>query len=314
MTVEPFVHPKGLCESPHLGPGTRVWAFAHVLPGARIGADCNICDHVFVENDVTLGDRVTVKSGVQLWDGVRLGHDVFVGPNATFTNDLFPRSKVYPERFAETVVEDGASIGANATILAGVTIGRDAMVGAGSVVTRSVPARAVVMGNPARVVRFAVEAGAEGGTKGAAGSDAPSQPEPARSETFPDVHTFRTVEDPRGSLTIADFAADLPFHPARVFFVHGVPGQQTRGEHAHIRCSQFLIAVSGSLDVLVDDGHRRTTLTLEGPGMGVNVPPLTWGAQFNHSPDCVLLVFASEPYDADDYIHDYGTFLRRVRS
>lgn len=147
-----FVHDRGLCESSDVGPGTRIWAFTHVLPGARIGADCNICDHVFVENDVVVGDRVTVKCGVQLWDGTRLADDVFVGPNVTFTNDPFPRSRIHPPFFPSTVVERGASIGANATILPGLTIGREAMIGAGAVVTRDVPPRAVVIGNPARVV------------------------------------------------------------------------------------------------------------------------------------------------------------------
>ncbi|RUW40276.1 acyltransferase, partial [Mesorhizobium sp. M8A.F.Ca.ET.021.01.1.1] len=126
-----FVHEQGICESPHIGQGTRIWAFAHVLPGAVIGADCNICDHVFIENDVVIGNDVTIKSGVQLWDGLRLGNRVFVGPNATFTNDRFPRSKEYPEAFLLTTVEDGASIGANATILPGIIIGRQAMIGAG---------------------------------------------------------------------------------------------------------------------------------------------------------------------------------------
>jgi acetyltransferase-like isoleucine patch superfamily enzyme len=151
-----FIHEKALVEpGAHIGAGTRIWAFAHVLPGARIGSDCNICDHVFIENDVVIGDRVTVKSGVQLWDGVRLEDDVFVGPNATFTNDKFPRSKVYSDRFAgETVVKHGASIGANATILPGLTIGAGSMVGAGAVVTRDVPAKAVVVGNPARIVGY----------------------------------------------------------------------------------------------------------------------------------------------------------------
>src|SRR6188768_3268196 len=106
-----FVHPHALCESTAVGENTRIWAFAHVLPGASIGRDCNICDHVFIENDVVLGDRVTIKSGVQLWDGLRLGDDVFVGPNATFANDRFPRSKQYPEAFLPTIVADGASIG-----------------------------------------------------------------------------------------------------------------------------------------------------------------------------------------------------------
>ena len=147
-----FVHPRGICESSEVGDGTRIWAFAHVLAGARIGAECNICDNVFIENDVVVGDRVTVKSGVQLWDGLRVGDDVFIGPNATFTNDPFPRSKVYEHEVAVARVEDGASIGANATILPGVTIGARAMVGAGSVVTRDVPAGAIVAGNPARVV------------------------------------------------------------------------------------------------------------------------------------------------------------------
>ena len=152
MTV--FVHEHGLCESATVGDGTRIWAFAHVLPGARIGADCNICDHVFVENDVVVGDRVTVKCGVQLWDGIRLADDVFVGPNATFTNDPFPRSKVYPASFPETTVGPGASLGANATILPGPPIGRDAMVGAGAVVTKDVPPHAIVVGNPARIVGY----------------------------------------------------------------------------------------------------------------------------------------------------------------
>jgi acetyltransferase-like isoleucine patch superfamily enzyme len=150
--VTHFVHPQGICETSDVGGGTRIWAFAHVLGGARIGADCNVCDHVFIENDVVVGDRVTVKSGVQLWDGLRVGDDVFIGPNATFTNDHFPRSKRYEHETLVTRIEDGASVGANATILPGLTIGARAMVGAGSVVTHDVPAGAIVVGNPARVV------------------------------------------------------------------------------------------------------------------------------------------------------------------
>src|SRR6187397_2846227 len=132
-----FVHPQALCESAAIGENTRVWAFAHVLPGARIGTDCNICDHVFVENDVVLGDRVTVKSGVQLWDGLRVADDVFIGPNATFSNDKYPRSKQHQAPMA-THLERGASIGAGAVVLPGVRIGARAMVGAGAVVTRDV--------------------------------------------------------------------------------------------------------------------------------------------------------------------------------
>ncbi len=148
------MHEQGLCESEKVGAGTPIWAFAHVLPEAVIGADCNVRDHVFVENDVVVGDRVTIKCGVQLWDGVRVGNDVFIGPNVTFTNDRFPRSKVYPEKFLQTVVRDGASIGANATILPGIVIGKNAMIGSGSVVTSDVPANAYVSGNPATLVEM----------------------------------------------------------------------------------------------------------------------------------------------------------------
>lgn len=149
----PLVHSHALVESDRIGERTRIWAFVHILPGARIGSDCNICDHVFIENDVHVGDRVTIKSGVQLWDGVRLADDVFVGPNATFTNDLMPRSRNPDFVPLETNVEAGASIGANATILPGLTIGARSMVAAGAVVTRNVPPDTLVAGNPARALR-----------------------------------------------------------------------------------------------------------------------------------------------------------------
>jgi len=149
-----FVHPQAICESSFIGANTRIWAFAHVLPQAVIGGDCNICDSVFIENDVVVGDRVTIKCGVQLWDGIEIEDDVFVGPNVTFTNDKFPRSKIYPESFAHTVIRKGASIGANATILPGITVGVNAMIGAAAVVTRSVPPNAIVIGNPAKIVGY----------------------------------------------------------------------------------------------------------------------------------------------------------------
>lgn len=148
-----FIHSHALVESEHIGEQTRIWAFVHILPNAVIGSDCNICDHVFIENDVIIGDRVTIKCGVQVWDGVRLENDVMVGPNATFTNDLFPRSKKTFE-LRQTIVKCGASIGANATILCGLTIGEGAMIGAGSVVICDIPPKAVVVGNPGRIIRY----------------------------------------------------------------------------------------------------------------------------------------------------------------
>lgn len=148
-----FQHPNALVESQSIGSGTRIWAFVHVLSGAKVGENCNICDHVFIENDVFIGDRVTIKCGVQIWDGIRLEDDVFVGPNATFTNDRFPRSKA-PFNVMKTVVKKGATIGANSTILPGIIIGENAMVGAGAVVTKDVPPFALVLGNPARITKM----------------------------------------------------------------------------------------------------------------------------------------------------------------
>jgi UDP-2-acetamido-3-amino-2,3-dideoxy-glucuronate N-acetyltransferase len=152
VAESPYIHEHALVESESIGPGTRVWAFAHVMPGAVIGADCNVCDHTYVEGGVVVGDRVTIKSGVYLWDGVRIEDDVFIGPQATFTNDPFPRSR-QPFECPTTTVRRGASVGAGAVILPGLTIGERAMVGAGAVVTKDVPDHAVVVGNPARVVQ-----------------------------------------------------------------------------------------------------------------------------------------------------------------
>ena len=147
------IHPTSDVQSPHIGEGTVIWQFVVILPGARLGRDCNINAHVFIENDVQVGDRCTIKNGVQLWDGITLEDNVFIGPNATFTNDPFPRSKLPIKQFIRTLVKCGASIGANATILPGVTIGENALVGAGAVVTKDVPPDTVVVGNPARAVR-----------------------------------------------------------------------------------------------------------------------------------------------------------------
>lgn len=147
-----FVHAKGLCESDRVGAGTRVWAFAQVMSGAEVGRDCNICGHSFIESGAILGDRVVIKNGVQVWDGVRIEDDVFVGPNATFTNDLKPRAARPREQLEllPTRVERGATLGANVTIVCGHVIGREAFVAAGAVVVKDVAANALVAGNPAR--------------------------------------------------------------------------------------------------------------------------------------------------------------------
>ncbi len=146
------IHPQALIEkNVMIGANTRIWAFSHILSNVMIGADCNICDHTLIESGVSIGDRVTIKSGVYLWTGLKIEDDVFIGPCAAFTNDKRPRSKQYPESYPTILLQQGCSIGANATILPDIKIGQWAMVGAGSVVTKDVPAYALVYGNPARI-------------------------------------------------------------------------------------------------------------------------------------------------------------------
>jgi UDP-2-acetamido-3-amino-2,3-dideoxy-glucuronate N-acetyltransferase len=159
--VSVFVHPQGLCESDEVGEGTRVWAFAHVMKGARIGRDCNVGGGAFVEAGAVIGDRVTIKNHVLIWDRVTIEDEVFLGPNAVFTNDLAPRAAIKKSRedFLPTHVERGASLGAQVTVVCGVRIGRHALIGAGAVVTRDVPAHALMVGNPARRIGWVCRCG-----------------------------------------------------------------------------------------------------------------------------------------------------------
>ncbi len=292
-------------ESSEVGAGTRVWAFAHILQGARIGADCNICDHTFIEGGAVVGDRVTLKCGVHLWDGVTLEDDVFVGPNAAFANDPFPRSGRRPAEFSKTLVRRGASIGANATLLPGVTVGAGAMVGAGAVVTRDVPPRAVVMGNPAVVTGFTRH------EPRACVSDA--RPTSARGMTAliagAGLYELPRVTDQRGHLSFAELGRSLPFAVVRYFLVFGVPSREIRGEHAHRMLHQFLVCVHGNCSVRLFDGDAGEEVLLNRPDLGLHVPPMVWTTEYKYSPDAVLLALASDIYREDDYIRDVDEYL-----
>lgn len=302
-----FVHPSSEVTSQQVGDGTRIWQYCVVLEGAKIGKDVNLCSHCFVENDVVVGDRVTIKCGVQLWDGVTIDDDVFVGPNVTFTNDRFPRSKDFPEQFLQTRIRKGASIGAGATLLPGITVGSGAMVGAGAVVTRSVPPNAVVVGSPARVVSYT-----NLNSPGDAVEATPQIEEPGRVELGVGgsyLSQMKWVTQPAGQLSVGEFAQDVPFVAKRYFIISGVPSTEVRGAHAHHQCEQFLICVKGSCHALVDDGLSRTEVILDAPNKGLYMPTMTWGSQYRYSNDAVLLVFASEPYQDSDYIRDYAEFV-----
>jgi UDP-2-acetamido-3-amino-2,3-dideoxy-glucuronate N-acetyltransferase len=311
MTAQ--IHPLADVQSSNIGENTRIWQFCVIFSQAQIGGNCNICANVLIENDVVIGNNVTVKNGVQLWDGLRIEDNVFIGPNATFTNDLMPRSKVYPAQNLQTVIKAGASIGANATILIGVTVAEGAVVVAGAVVTRSVPANAIVEGNPALIVGY-TNTMLEETTKHQISKTNRKLPfAESTSVKGVEIHQFPMIPDLRGNLTVGEFDRHIPFIPKRYFMVFDVPSRETRGEHAHRECHQFLICIRGSCAVLADDGVNRTEVLLDSPDKGVYLPPMVWGVQYKYSKDAVLLVFASHYYDAADYIRNYSDFIEFFR-
>lgn len=247
---------------------------------AAFGLDCIIPDDTRIESGVTLAQRV-----------------ILAGDNI--------------------VIRSNARLDSACVIAEGVTIGQGAWVRAGAVVLRSIPPNAIVEGNPAQVVGYVDRATQE------------QRPDPrlidihsfgnlARPARIPlDVggsalYSMRRVTDSRGSLTVGEVPTEVPFAPARYFAVFGVPSIELRGEHAHKQCQQFLICLHGSCRVLLDDGERRCEVTLDHPDMGVYMPAMIWGTQYRYSPDAVLLVFASRPYEADDYLRTYDEFLAEI--
>jgi UDP-2-acetamido-3-amino-2,3-dideoxy-glucuronate N-acetyltransferase len=293
-----FKHELAVVETASVGKGTQVGAFVHVLPGAKIGSDCNICDHTFIADDVVIGDRVTINCGVRLCDGVRLEAGVFIGPNASFTND----GRNSDTGIACTTVKAGASIGANATVVSGIAIGEHASVGAGAVVMRSVPAWAIVTGNPARITGYVGAVPNQPGRAVSVPAQLGAHPSQVEGVT---LYRLPLVQDLRGHLSAAE---NLPFEIKRYFLVFQVPTREARGEHAHRKLHQFLVCVHGECHLIVDDGRRREEIVLDSPSLGVHLCPMVWGIQYQYSSDAVLLVFASDVYQPEDYIREYEEF------
>ena len=306
-----YIHPSSDVKAKVIGVGTNIWQFCVVFEGAKIGKNCNICAHVLIEGDVLIGDNVTVKSGVQLWNGITIEDDVFIGPNVTFTNDISPRSKIYPKDFLKTVVKKGASIGANATILPGLEIGAGAMIGAGAVVTKSVPSNAKIMGNPGKIIGY-IDSATNLNTS-IVKSSIDSISHGTQKFNRLGEQTLPVYSDIRGSLTVGNFEDEIPFIPRRYFMVFGVPTSQTRGQHAHWKCQQYLICINGSCNVLLNDGGSQKVINLTSLNIGLYIPPMIWAEQYDFSPDAILLVFASHLYEASDYIREYSEYFKIVK-
>lgn len=250
-------------------------------------------------NDLCIGPEVLLRAALTIADGVQ------VGPRAIFADDAD----------GQTVVRSGVRIGASAIIGAGIEIGQGAQIRAGAVVVSNVPPNAIVEGNPARITGYVRTPDMAGIAPVArlvgTGDEAPSvQPLGIGGAA---LHRMRRVADIRGALTVGEVDKELPFRPRRYFLVFDVPSQELRGEHAHRTCHQFLLCVHGSCNLLLDDGMSRCEVTLDRPDLGVHMPPMIWGTQYRYSPDAVLLVFASEPYDPGDYIRTYDDFLKALQ-
>lgn len=306
--AESFIrHPQAIVESTRVGPGTRIGPFAHIQQGASIGRDSSISGHVLIEDGAVVGNRVTIQSGVQLCAGVRIEDDVFIGANAAFASALAQQNGrgLAPDSRTCTVVKRGASIGANATILPGITVGENAVVAPGAVVTLHVPRNAVVSGNPAIISSYVDVRPARAATlrMDAEAGVPPVLAGGARLIRVPGVL------DLRGNLVHITSGAEIPFQIQRAFFVYGVPSRDVRGEHAHRALHQLLICVHGVCHIIVDDGRQRDELILDDPTVGLYIPPMVWSIQYKYSPDAVLAVLASAPYDPADYIRDYDEYL-----
>lgn len=289
------------CESADVGADLEMGAFVHVSRTARVGAGVRLGDHVRVSDDVQVGDRCTIGPGAQLGSGTRIESDCVLGASVTCGG---------PDDVDKIVViRERARVGSGAVICGGVTIGRGARVEPGSVVTRSVPANAIVEGHPARISGYTTS-DQRPAPNAAAPSEAGSRELAVGGAS---IHRLRSVRDLRGELSVGEFERELPFLPHRYFLVYDVPSVEARGEHAHRECHQFLICVRGAISVALDDGVVREEVRLDHPSLGVHIPPMVWALQYKHTPDAVLLVFASHHYDGSDYIRDHDSFLKLAK-
>lgn len=287
----------------HIGKNTLLGDGASIREQCRIGEYCIISRYVTLNYNARIGDRTKIMDGTHITGDSITGSDVFVSILVGTTNDNVVRSG-FGSHIAGPVIEDGTVIGAGATILPGVKLGEGSTVGAGSVVTKDVPPAAKAIGVPAKVIGYA---GASRATAKVFDT-ATAIPLATSRVNGVTVHQMPRIVDIRGNLTVGEFERSIPFPAKRYFMVFDVPNAETRGEHAHKECHQFLICVRGSCALVADDGKERQEFLLDRPDIGVHLSPMVWGIQYRYSADALLLVFASHYYDTSDYIRSYSEF------
>jgi UDP-2-acetamido-3-amino-2,3-dideoxy-glucuronate N-acetyltransferase len=296
------IHATALVESDEIAADVRIGPFCHVERGAVIGRGSRLSEKVLVRSGAVVGEGVMLDAGAYVDGGVRIGAGVEIGRNVVLGASDGSGS-------GETVVGTGAIIGANSTIVQGIRVGSRAMVRPGAAVFSAVPPRAIVQGNPGQIIGYVDSLLPEADVVRSTGVSGEKRDTAVNGVT---LHSLPLVHDLRGSLSVGLFGPDVPFIPRRYFLVFDVPSRDVRGEHAHRVCHQFLIATSGSVAIVVDDGTVREEIVLDNAGVGLYMPPMIWGIQYKYSADAVLLVFASEEYDPADYIRDYDQFAAEV--
>lgn len=284
----------------NIHPSSRIDANVHIDPQAQIGPNCH------------LQGSITIDAGTVLKGGITLIGDIVVGRNSVLEPGVCIASPKPGQSLDTALVRLGSDVhvGAGAILLSGVSIGDHAWIEPGTVVLRHIPTHAIVGGNPATISGYMDDSAYQGRIASTVISQADTpgvQPSLVQGVT---VHRYARIRDLRGDLSIGEFERNVPFQPKRYFIVYDVPSTETRGEHAHIKCHQFLICVAGKVSVVVDDGARREEVLLDRPNIGLLIPAGVWGIQYKYSANGVLLVFASEYYDASDYIRNYDDFLK----
>jgi len=296
-----MIHPDARCSPDQIGPGSSIGAGSIIDPGVSIGSETAVGNNVTIEGPSTIANAVTIQAGTRILTNTVIADDVKIGANAVVGSQ--DGNEVSRDH---TVVGDSAVIGAGAVVGAGLRVGSGSVIHSGAVVSTDVPAHAIVAGNPAWIQGYANAPARRSLISASHQMGAPVTPLGVEGCELWELPSFR---DLRGSLVPLEHSEDLPFIPARTFFVFDVPGEEVRGEHAHRLCAQFLIAIHGSMSVVVDDSVEATEVQLDRPSIGLLIPAGVWGVQYRFREDGVLAVLASHPYEADDYIRDYDEFL-----